>query len=218
MSTILTLSKQAVYDLIISQEVSSKEMYDAKYRRPIWPGGDSGITFAFGYDVGKQRPAQVLKDWNGILHPEMIARLQKYCGRTGPVCKTLVLELHHVIISWETAQKGFYCNSLPRYCKMAADTYPGLDKIHPYEQTAIVGLVYNRGTKLTGDSRKEMLQMKEAIANDNDTEMAALIKSMERLWQDKGMLGIIKRRELEAKYIAYPDDPIPEADKLLIEL
>lgn len=218
MSTILTLSHKAIYDLIISQEVSSREMYQSKYTRPVWPGGDSGITIGLGYDVGKQRPVQVQKDWGGILHPEMIARLQKYCGRTGAICKSYVPELYHVIISWETALKGFYCNSLPRYCRMAVSVYPGLENIHPYEQTAIVGLVYNRGNGLVGDRRTEMLKLKDSIAADNDTEMAVLIKSMERLWQGKGQLGIIKRRELEAEYIAYPDTPIPERDKLLIEL
>ena len=218
MSKVLTLSKKAIYDLIISQEVSSKEIYQQKYYRPIYPGKNSGITIGLGYDVGANAPVQVQKDWGSILPPDLITRLQKYCGKRGQICATYVPLLKDVSITWEQAVKGFYRASLPRYARMTASIYPELETLHPYEQTAIVGLVYNRGTDLTGDRRTEMLKLKQAIIDDNDTEMASLIRSMERLWVGQGMDGLVKRRELEAKYIAYPDTPIPEDDKLLIEI
>jgi hypothetical protein len=97
MSKILTLSRKAIYDLIIAQEVSSKELYKSY---PIWPQLGSGITIGIGYDIGKQSTVQVQKDWGGILHPELIMRLQKYCGKTGSVCKSYLPELKNVNVSW----------------------------------------------------------------------------------------------------------------------
>ena len=39
-------SSQAAFDLIVAQEVSSKAYYEKNYRRPEWPGEQSGATVA----------------------------------------------------------------------------------------------------------------------------------------------------------------------------
>ena len=218
MSKILTLSKKAIIDLIIEQEVSSEVYYKAKLQSPVWPGGHSGITVGLGYDVGTQTPLQIQKDFAGILTPKEVERLMRYAGKTGEICKTYVPLLKDFKMEWFKACKLFYQTSLRRYARSAAGIYPQLETLHPYEQTAIVGLVYNRGTALKGDSRKEMALLVQAIIDDNDKTMAGLIRAMKRLWANKGLNGLLTRRELEADWVEMVDTPIEESDKLLIEI
>lgn len=215
MSTTLTLSRKAIYDLIIEREVSSEEYYKAKLQNPYWPGEKSGITIGLGYDISQHTPLQLQKDWSPTLQPSEIIRLAKYCGRTGNICQTY-LPIPSIRVTWEKAIKVFYGTSLKRHASIAADVYEGLEKLHPYEQTAIVGLVYNRGGSLSGPRRLEMAQLAVFVLQDNDKKMAAIIRHMKRLWPDQK--GLRYRRELEARYIEMPDVPIEEDDKLIIEL
>ena len=113
-------------------------------------------------------------------------------------------------------QSLFFQTSLRRYARLATSVYPELETLHPYEQTAIIGLVYNRGTSFTGDRRKEMLQLVQAIKDDNDQLMATLIRNMKRLWSEE-QRGLRIRRDKEAFYISLVDGPIPEEDKLTFE-
>lgn len=212
MSKTLTLSRKAIYDLIIEREVSSREYYNAKLKSPVWPGKASGVTIGLGYDVGYTTQMQLQEDWSGILQPSEIMRLARYCGKSGSICQTFLPI--PIRISWEDALKVFYNTSLTHHTSIAAGVYGGLEKLHPYEQTAIVGLVFNRGGSLIGERRLEMAQLVDAIKSDNDKMMASLIRHMERLWPDSK--GLRYRRELEAKYIEMPDDPIPDEDKLVI--
>jgi hypothetical protein len=36
----------------MSHEVTSQSVYNKKYTSPIMPGGDSGVTFGLGTDLG----------------------------------------------------------------------------------------------------------------------------------------------------------------------
>lgn len=45
------ISQRAIA-LIVGCEVSGKANYEARYQRPVWPKGLSGITIGIGYDVG----------------------------------------------------------------------------------------------------------------------------------------------------------------------
>jgi len=216
MSKILTLSRKAIEDLIIEQEVSSRENYIKRLQYPIWPGGISGITIGLGYDLAHHTPEQVQKDLSGILDQVDIDRLKRYCGIVGTICKgKLPIP---VKVTWDQAQKIFYFTSLKKYARMAANVYDELETIHPYEQTAVVGLVYNRGASLTGSSRTEMNLLIQAIKLDDDKTMVKLFRQMKRLWDEKKQGGLIRRRELEAVYIEAVDNPIPEEDKLYIEI
>jgi len=211
----LTLSKYAVNELIIEFEVTSKIVYDSRYKRPVWPGGTSGVTIGLGYDIGFHTPAQLQKDWGQHLRPSEIQALSKCCGKIGIVCKSLLPI--NVVIPFETACEVFYRVSLPKYAKQAASIYDELETLHPWEQTAIVGLVYNRGASLKGERRAEMFQLISAIKNDNDALMASIIKQMKRLWGED-QKGLRLRRDKEAEFIAAPDHQIPPEDALIIEV
>lgn len=217
----LTLSKKAIEALIINFEVSSKRNYDRRLQRPIWPGGASGVTIGLGYDLGHQKPDDVRRDLDGLLTPEQIIALITACGVTGPRARTICNNLQHIVLLWDKACVLFYKSSLPFYAKQTYRVYPDVVNIHPYEQTVFVGLVYNRGNALrdssANDRRREMRELIAAIKADNDKLMASLLRSMKRLWNDS-QKGLILRREEEAKWVELADTPIPEDDKLEIDV
>jgi GH24 family phage-related lysozyme (muramidase) len=62
-------------------------------------------------------------------------------------------------------------------------------------------LVFNRGTKLTGDSRIEMRNIKTLIPLKKYKEIASEIKKMKRLWRGKNLDGLLERRDAEAKMV-----------------
>ena len=49
------ISGQA-FDLIVEFEVTGEQAYTQRYRRPVWPKGQSGVTIGIGYDVGYACP------------------------------------------------------------------------------------------------------------------------------------------------------------------
>src|SRR6266508_407829 len=51
------------FDLIIEFEVSSKQIYEQRYRSTIWPQAESGVTIGIGYDVGYATKTQLWNDW-----------------------------------------------------------------------------------------------------------------------------------------------------------
>jgi len=54
--------------------------------------------------------------------------------------------------------------------------------LHPGAAGAIVDLVYNRGTSLVGDRRREMKALVPLIAAADYKGIAAELRSMRRLW------------------------------------
>jgi len=62
-------------------------------------------------------------------------------------------------------------------------------------------LVFNRGTSLKGDSRKEMVNIKNLIPKKDYKKIAKEFRSMKRIWIGKGLDGLIERREAEANMI-----------------
>src|SRR5262249_30700565 len=68
------ISEQA-FDLIVEFEVSTEQTYTQKYRRPVWPKGQSGATIGIGYDVGYASNPQLWADWDGAIPDKMIEAL-----------------------------------------------------------------------------------------------------------------------------------------------
>jgi GH24 family phage-related lysozyme (muramidase) len=66
----------------------------------------------------------------------------------------------------------------------------------------LVSLVYNRGTSMTDTSgvpgsRKEMRDIRDAVAAGRITDVPAALRAMKRLWPEGN--GLRDRREREAK-------------------
>ena len=58
----------------------------------------------------------------------------------------------------------------------------------------MLSLVYNRGTDLTGDRRKEMKAIQPLVIAKDYNGIAAQFRFMKRLWNN----GLVGRREREA--------------------
>lgn len=84
-------------------------------------------------------------------------------------------------------------------------TWPGADRLHPKAQASLIDLGYNRGfslTKKVGDAmdrRREMRELQPAVVRRDYAGMAALHRSMKRLWEGKNMAGLLTRCEARAE-------------------
>jgi GH24 family phage-related lysozyme (muramidase) len=188
-------------NMIIEQEVSSVPVYRAKYQKPTWPAGDSGATIGIGVDLGYTTHADLEHDWGPYLPASMIATLHQAVGIKGERAHTLVRSgvLAGVVVSWEAAIAEFEQVEIPTWVRKTNKTYPGLEKLGPYCEGALVSLCFNRGTQLIdapGSNRRlEMRQIKEAIVAGHPEKVPHLIRQMKRLWTN----GLVKRREVEAQ-------------------
>jgi hypothetical protein len=195
----LTISAKALA-LIIEFEVGSRDYYHRKLAKPTWPGGQSGVTIGCGYDLGYNKPAQILADWQDLLptHREALARL---AGIKGDAARRMAPTVSHITVPWVVAEKVFMKRTLPRFGLMAANAFPGLAGLHSHIQGALLSIVFNRGASMSGDSRLEMRAIKEAIQRGDLAAIPGHIRSMKRLWKNKGLDGLLRRRDAEAKLV-----------------
>ena len=204
----MQLSKKSI-DAIIAFEVTSPEYYDKHYQNPTWPGGDSGVTVGIGYDLGQNQRETIVMDWTGNVNLNFVSLMANLSGVTGEAAKLKLTGLvKNIVVPYSSAYNVFVNNTLPRYCKESLRTYPGLDKLNPDTQGAIVSLVYNRGTsfgvpnKPSWDARQEMRELAPLIEAGDYQGIAATITKMCRLWVGKeDMAGLIDRRKEEAKMV-----------------
>lgn len=222
MPTTLILSKNAINEAIMAFEVSwSKETgfatYNKKYARPVVPAPDttdSGVTIGLGCDLSFYSPSMVMAEWGSVLPLDMVKSLQKVAGLKKQSAVNALPIVKNVIVPIEAALQVFYNKTVFKFAKQALSIYPDLPKLHPVEISVIVGLIYNRGTALNGDRRKEMRQLITDIKNNSDNDIAKSILAMCRLWPSTQ--GLVTRRKKEAALILLPDLPIDESDKLYI--
>jgi hypothetical protein len=218
----LSLSKDAINKAIMAFEVSWSPVtgfavYNKKYRKPVVPdpkNTDSGVTIGIGYDCGQYPGSKIRLDWQSVLPLHMVEALVKTAGLKKQQAVNSLPNVSIVDVPIEVALQVFYNTTIFDSAKMAAKIYPDLFKLHPVEQSVIVGLIYNRGARLDGDRRREMRQLIIAIKDDDDKEIADLIRSMCRLWPDTP--GLLCRRKTEAALIEQADIPVPESDILKI--
>lgn len=179
-----------------------------------WPGGGSGITLGYGCDIGAD-PAS-LEFWRGILSDDEITRLEEAKGITGRAAAQIQTRFHDIKVTEAQARDVFMRQSLPREEKLTADAFPGSESLPGAVFGALVSLVYNRGTDLQGDRRREMLAIHDAIINSRENAegedvqarqnnllrfIANEFRSMKRLWIGKGLDGLLRRRSAEADLV-----------------
>lgn len=194
------ISKKSI-ELIIQHEIGGREVYTRKYQKPIWAGGESGLTFGIGWDAGYNTEKQLFSDWQG-LNLNYLNALKRFCGIKGSVVKTMMRgEVLNVVIPYNMAYDVFVKKSIPKYYAMTKKIYPQLDSLNEDTRGALVSMVYNRGAKLDGESRKEMKAIVELVAKQDYDGIAEQIERSKRLWENKGMDGLVIRRESEADLI-----------------
>jgi len=200
----LTVSPESI-QLIIDFESGNRAYYEKKLQRPTWPGGASGVTIGFGYDIGYQTPSQVHADWDGLLPPASVEALSRIAGVRGAKASSLIRGLAHIRVSWDHARSVFERRTLPRYGRQAAEAFPHLTDCHPHVQGALLSLVFNRGPALTGKNRQDMMDIHRILADGVQSgdypKIAAQLREMKAIWQGQGLDGLLRRREAEATLI-----------------
>jgi GH24 family phage-related lysozyme (muramidase) len=196
------LSEDA-FNLLLKYEVGGgKSYYDKFLSKFTWPEGASGPTIGIGVDCAYYTPQELKKIFN-FLPEAQIELITKASGKTGQRGKeyTKVLRKSNITVNWEDAIKIFEKLTWPKFTKLAEKTFPGLDELCDNAYGAIVSLVFNRGTSLNGDSRLEMRNIKNLILEKNYNGIAKELRKMKRIWQGKGLDGLLERREAEAKLV-----------------
>jgi GH24 family phage-related lysozyme (muramidase) len=195
------LSKKAI-DLIIQFEVGGRAYYDKKLQSPIWAGGESGVTIGMGADLGFMSEKEFIKIWSPHLNLNFIECLRKVVGLKGIKAKQMLRgEILNVRVPYNTAYEVFVKYDIPKYFKMTKAIYPELETLNEDTQGALVSMVYNRGNKLEGDSRIEMKRIVEMVKNKDYDGIAEEIEKSKRHWENRGLDGLVVRREAEADLI-----------------
>lgn len=181
---------------IAQKEVTNAPTYERNFRKPCFPGGESGITIGIGYDLRFVDRAALVADWGAVLPVEMIDALTGVLKMQGT--KELATDLATVDVPLSVAMQVFAKRSLPEFLRLTRSIYPQVDGLTSAQRTALVSLVYNRGTKLDGDSRLEMKVIRDLLAAGNLGDVPAQILKMRRLVDSAKSPGLISRREAEA--------------------
>ncbi|WP_429170494.1 hypothetical protein [Ensifer sp. LBL] len=185
-------------DLIVRFEVSGEQYYKQKLINPIWPKGDSGITIGIGYDIGYMSGQTVRGDWNGILGQDIIDRFVTAVGKKGVNARNILQNYSDIEVKWDSALQQFD-GFVPYIVSETENAFPNTSFLNEDCLGALVSLVYNRGSLINGsDRRKEMLNIRNHMASKSFGNIPAEIRDMRRLWQGKGLPGLLERRELEA--------------------
>jgi len=179
---------------IIDQETGGENEYN---RHPEWPGEASGITIGIGYDLGYNDPASISRDWSEHFDRIDLARFVAVSGLKGQDAHAKLPFLKDITIQWSAALDVFKEATVPKFYLHMLRIYPQADELEPEQTAALLSLVFNRGNSLNGDRRKEMVEIKEALAKGNLDKVPELFREMKRLWPNT--LGLRLRRDREAE-------------------
>lgn len=193
----------ATLKLLLDYEVGGgKSYYDKYLSKFTWPGGASGPTIGIGVDCGYYSQVELANIFS-FLNQNEIKLIQSASGKTSQAGKeyTKVLRNKNISVSWDQAQEIFKNLTWPKFSRLAEKTFPDLDKLCDDAYGAIVSIVFNRGTSLSGDSRSEMREIRDLVIKKDYRSIALEIQKMKRLWKAKGMDGLLQRRDAESKLV-----------------
>src|SRR5882724_3609127 len=140
---------QEAFDLIVGFEVSSRKAYEATYRRPERPGGQSGITVGIGYDCGYSSATILRQDWAGKIPDAMVAVLCSVAGLKGDDAQRQLARVRPLVdVPWGAALDVFSNVSIPKYLRSTA-SLPNFDELSPTCKGVLLSLVYNRGASFS---------------------------------------------------------------------
>jgi len=225
------LNKKSL-DLILEFEVGGGENYYNKFlKNPVWPGEQSGVTIGVGYDVGYVNKTEFANDWKD-LPKEVFDRLYKVVGVKGYQAKELARRLKDITIPWQLSVQVFMNKTVKKFYDLTRTTFPNFDKLPEDAKGGLVSLVFNRGSALEGDRRREMKAIRDIMARSNNfdektlAQIADQIRKMKRIWIGGSIeKGMSRRRDAEAKIIEQalsnvivnPIDNIKETDRIIGE-
>lgn len=190
--------RRAAAALTLRWEVTSPAFYRKRLEFPIWPGGASGVTWGIGYDGGHQPRGVIVDDWQ---EHYAVDRLASTAGITGKAARTALVNYRDIPTPFDYASRIFETRSLVEYERRTERAFrDGFIQLRPNACGALVSLVYNRGASMTGDSRREMRNLRDNCVPKQDYAcIASELRSMSRLWRGTvNERGLTARREAEA--------------------
>jgi hypothetical protein len=194
-----------VLDLILEYEVGgSKSFYNKYLTHPTWPGGYSGMTLGIGIDCGYYTKEE-LTNMFSFLNPKQLEAVKNATGKVGEQGKAYVnsneVKEANITVNWDQAIKIFDTVTWPKYARLTEQAFPGVDHLCDNAYGALVSLVFNRGTAMSGDSRLEMRNIRVLVPKKDYKGIATELRKMKRLWEGKGLDGLVARREAEARLV-----------------
>jgi peptidoglycan hydrolase-like protein with peptidoglycan-binding domain len=183
---------------IAREEVSDAVVYQRRFQNLTCPPPPSGVTIGIGYDCRFVKFSEFEADWGDVLPPEVLTEFASVLGKQGTAA--LLSAVSTATVPLAGAMRVFAARSLPKYLAQTRSIYPEVDTaiLTPAQRTALVSLVYNRGTDLDGDRRREMLAIRTLLAAGRIDDVPEQFESMTRLWEPAVAGGLIRRRRSEA--------------------
>jgi GH24 family phage-related lysozyme (muramidase) len=116
----------------------------------------------------------------------------------------LLARVRDVEVPLLAAVSVFLRRSLPDYLQRTRSIYPQVDDLEPARRSALVSLVYNRGTRLRDKDpahpdRVEMRAIRDLLAAQRFDDVGGELDKMSRLWDPARQAGLVQRRHDEAK-------------------
>ena len=189
--------------LLLDYEVGGGESYYNKYLSKFtWPGGASGPTIGIGIDCAYYSSDELANIFS-FLPKKQITLIQGSTDKTGSSGKeyTKVLRDAGIVVSWDQAKAIFQRITWPKFASLAEKAFPDLEELCDDAYGAIVSLVFNRGSSMSGDNRLEMRNIRLLVPKKDYKGIAEEIRKMKRLWVGKNMDGLLRRRDAEAKLV-----------------
>ena len=181
---------------------------DPPPRHPEWPGGASGVTIGYGCDIGADPDS--FDAWRPYLSADDFARLVPAKGVTGDDAHDLLPSVADIAIDPNASERVLIDYSLPWTMAETLRAFPGADKLPADSLGALISLVYNRGSSVVGDRRREMAWIKRQVAA-GPTQwplIAVEIAAMTYLWPGAPTASNLPGRRLrEAALFAGGIDP-----------
>jgi GH24 family phage-related lysozyme (muramidase) len=186
---------------VISFETGGRAYYDKFLKKMTWPKGASGITMGIGADLGYMTQKEFNTYFSKYFTDSENSKIKTTIGLKGENAKNVLSKVKNIELSWENASEAFVAWTLPKFWNLTNTLWPKMDQLCEKAQIGLVSLVFNRGASTKGSSRIEMVNIKSLVLKRDYKGIAREIRSMKRLWENKNMEGLLKRREEEAKMI-----------------
>lgn len=193
---------------IAKEETGGLHYYEMITRWPHYPGHASGITIGVGYDLRFNSVEDFKTSWSNYLPETHVDELAKDIGKKGSKSRAIELKNKGIQVPFKSAWPVLINMTLPRFYQNTESIYPSINHLPDLCRSALVSLVFNRGTSLSDYRRKEMKEIQRILNAANDAnlreekkigllhEVEDQLLSMKRLWAPGS--GLTKRRQDEA--------------------
>lgn len=193
---------------IALEETGGLNYYNLVSRWPHFPGEASGVTIGVGYDLRFNTEENFKEVWGPHLPANVMNELSQDIGKRGSKKRTTELKRMGIEVPFSAAWPVFTQKTLPRFYDDTESIYPSLSRLPDLCRSALVSIVFNRGSSLAGPRRTEMRAIRDTLVKADSpdinkpkrkmilSDVEDEIVAMKRLWGVGS--GLAKRRQAEA--------------------